>query len=539
MKSCFLFLSKKMSAENTDVFLNISERQSNIRRNDGVRTFSITQNKCYLPEAPFTSDQETNIKITSGEHDINQLRDTYLDMTFTAVVSINVNIANAENSRIFVGWKNSTECLRQLQVLNMNTDTKYIQRECAKEGFLMGTYKSQEEKRNNPFAHSLYSDVEYGINSISGGYYDLTSTLAANTQVEVTLHAIVPITDLLVFKEFDEIPGLLGDITLKFYINKNSLVWAQVDPKKYYDRIQIQSGSSNRRDDLYNQQPYDRRFIQAGRSGIIFTSYDDTNIEKIIATGPGTLTVHSLTCTRCVCECYGFNVLDNAKKQLVTLYQNPFIIPAKQVDVMNFPNVITTDTTLPTTQYYIGDLGVPLRNVSDIMLVFPMNTTDQTVFINPMLEKVQLKINGKQFPKEAFADTYGARFCAIQVRAGYTLKYVEMDKEWLDSISHSLILSDSVLFDDRVGFWTVSDQTSFVMRFQVERNSSIDRQIFYDGIESGPESVNIQLSFQTTTNTQANIMKRSPQIWLVRDTYWTADSKNGLQYIRYGTPSLA
>ena len=538
MKSCFLFLSKKMSAENTDVFLNISERQSNIRRNDGVRTFSITQNKCYLPEAPFTSDQETNIKITSGEHDINQLRDTYLDMTFTAVVSLSTDIANAENSRIFVGWKNSTECLRQLQVLNMNTDTKYIQRECAKEGFLMGTYKSQEEKRNNPFAHSLYSDVEYGINSISGGYYDLTSTLAANTQVEVTLHAIVPITDLLVFKEFDEIPGLLGDITLKFYINKNSLVWAQVDPKKYYDRIQIQSGSSNRRDDLYNQQPYDRRFIQAGRSGIIFTSYDDTNSENI-ATGSGTLTVHSLTCTRCVCECYGFNVLDNAKKQLVTLYQNPFIIPAKQVDVMNFPNVITTDTTLPTTQYYIGDLGVPLRNVSDIMLVFPMNTTDQTVFINPMLEKVQLKINGKQFPKEAFADTYGARFCAIQVRAGYTLKYVEMDKEWLDSISHSLILSDSVLFDDRVGFWTVSDQTSFVMRFQVERNSSIDRQIFYDGIESGPESVNIQLSFQTTTNTQANIMKRSPQIWLVRDTYWTADSKNGLQYIRYGTPSLA
>ena len=61
---------------------------------------------------------------------------------------------------------------------------------------------------------------------------------------------------------------------------------------------------------------------------------------------------------------------------------------------------------------------------------------------------------------------------------------------------------------------------------------------FFDGIETGTENVNIQLEFDTTTNSSDKLIHFAPQIWFLRETYWTADIQNGLRYWSKGTPEF-
>ena len=65
-----------------DVFESFARLNDLIRKNDGIRNFSIKQNSCYDSDAGFSEDNQTHIRITNSYHDINQLRDTYLRITF-------------------------------------------------------------------------------------------------------------------------------------------------------------------------------------------------------------------------------------------------------------------------------------------------------------------------------------------------------------------------------------------------------------------------------------------------------------------------
>ena len=568
----------------TDVILNMTERQLKLSKNDGTHSFSITQNKCYNHEAPFDDSQETFIKITSNEHDIHQLRDTYLHMVFDVEFTItrsltvkNNTVAIVHNSGapsyLFLGWRNSSEVFRQIEVMNQEFNTGYLQRECGREGFAMGTYKTMEEKKNQKFVHSLYEDVIRHQHGVCGGYYEITSDINNGATLTISnVEVIVPITDIPAFQYMDELPGLLGDIVLKFFVNRNSMVWAQVDPYLTYQAEAKANGVTSELDNKYKYIAYNPKFNQVGNKGVVITNYttptqaQDQTHE--VSPGEITLRVNSLTCTKCVCDCYGYNVQDDVKTILLDTFRN-FYIPCKQVDVVNFTTpiwrshkvhyievekqkvpvldedgkqVYEDDGKTPKTQEkdvevlkekdadvpdkitYTSDLTLPLRNVSDILLVFPKNQQDQTVFQNPVLQKLQLRINGKQFPKEPFEDTSGARFTAIQIRAGYNEKYCEIDKEWLDSINRNI-------------YWTgyQFNDSACVIRFQLKRNCPDGREMVYDGIETGTENVNLQLSFVASKETDKELIKNNPQLWLVRDTFWTASAQNGLKYYKYGS----
>ena len=286
---------------------------------------------------------------------------------------------------------------------------------------------------------------------------------------------------------------------------------------------------------IYIYIDYDPTFNQVGRTGKII---DDYGSWAWVPTASNVkLTIDKLTCTKCVCDCYGYNVNDACKAKLAKMFSKESIsyIPCKQLDVVRYtvPIFRTYDANPINPQLvavpggdidYTGDLTVPLRNVSDILLVFPKNGTDQTVFSNPALKKLQLRINGKQYPKEPFDTTSGARFTAIQVRAGYNEKYCEIDKEWLDSINRN-ILWNGYRFND----------TACLIRFQLKRNTPDGREMVYDGIETGTENVNIQLSFMATSETNTDIKTCNPELWLIRDTFWEASAQNGLKYYKYGS----
>ena len=143
-----------------------------------------------------------------------------------------------------------------------------------------------------------------------------------------------------------------------------------------------------------------------------------------------------------------------------------------------------------------------------------------------MLEKLQLRIQGKQYPQTPLANTYDGRFFAHQLRASDVGSFYEADHEYINSLITPIGKNDVN---------SITDITSFLLTFQTERSS---HNVFFDGIETGNENVNIQLEFNTSSSTPDAHKNHAPQMWLLRETYWTADVQNGLRYWPKGTPEF-
>ena len=56
-----------------DVFESFQSLNNVIKKNDGIRSFSIKTNSCYDSDAPVSEGTQTHIRITNNFHDINQI----------------------------------------------------------------------------------------------------------------------------------------------------------------------------------------------------------------------------------------------------------------------------------------------------------------------------------------------------------------------------------------------------------------------------------------------------------------------------------
>ena len=443
--------------------------------------------------------------------------------------------------RIFLGWKNANEIIRQLRIYNAGNDTTYLQRYSSIEGFLYSTFKPNEEKKNNLFAHTSYENARTGFRGICGGYIEIDPKATSGDYIETAakeaspmttktdftvkgLEVILPITDILCLRSFEDYPGALGDITLGLYLNKSSMVYCQCDPKITYDQNYfITHDKFVEAPDSYSQAVYTRGFTQIGQQCTMIDDY------STCTSSINRLSIRQLRCTKLTCDCYGYNVTQECKKQILNIFNSdePFIIPSNQVDVYNFLNIIGTrnGSTIEKSTIFSDDIAMQLRNVSKICIVFPKSGSDVTTFTNPMLNKVQLRIQNKQYPQIPFANTYDSRFYTQMLRASDVGSFYEADKEYINSLITPRKQNDN----------TYTDLTSFILTFQTERSSD---NVFFDGIETGMENVNIQLDFQPTDNTNPAHYNHAPQLWLLRETYWTADVQNGLKYWAKNTPEV-
>jgi hypothetical protein len=106
-------------------------------------------------DVPFDTQTMAHLRITSKE-DMTQL-----SKYFDEVVSMNnphnaINAAFANDFRVFVGFKNASDSIRQLEFDNNGRDTGYLQLHHARESFAYHTYDPKSQKNNKKFSHSLY-----------------------------------------------------------------------------------------------------------------------------------------------------------------------------------------------------------------------------------------------------------------------------------------------------------------------------------------------------------------------------------------------
>ena len=550
--------------------------------NEGIRQFSILSNNCFASDVPFTDSDEVHIRITNERHDISQLDQTYLTFTIDATVDIQTNepirlwstwagVTTTEMYpfAFFVGYKNSAECFRQLQIESAGM----LDKEVAKASFIYNTLHPSEQKMNEPFAHTLFQDALNIKPNVAGGYFSLyydqcvnvpldnsdrtvkpeysnliettefatpqahkAFTLKNQHEIVVPMTFTVPIKNIIQFQSFQDWITSYGDIVLKFYLSRDSLVFCQCDSRAiFYDHmasINTISGYNYNRDSSFNQQ-----FTQIGQTATWQITFDacrsptaggphDGQSYHYHRVGPVTLKLVNLRCTDLKCDCYGFNVTDTVREQLHNLFtkQNPLIIPAQQMDVRTFSYPIEESSS-----HYFSDISYTLSNATDFIIVFPQNSNDINCFQNPMIQNIQLLVNGVMYPNLPFENSWGHRFVTSMIKAadfqdfyGISSDYYNslMSKRWYDT-THDRIAKSMI------------DDSSFFITMQVERNSS---GYYFDGLTSNNLATNINLQFD---HDKIAVSTTPPQIWVVKDTFWTVDNESGLVYHEEGEPEVA
>lgn len=515
-----------------DVFNSFIALNDLIVKNDGVRKFQQTINSCYDSDVPFTDDKQTHVRITNNLNDINQLSDAFINMKLKVNIQLNKTFTAAaafpDTLKLFVGLKNSNELIRQLELENNNVDTNYLQTEGTREGFAFSVYKPKSEKVIKKYSHSLYNNVHNYDNSICGKAFDPT-TFTINTPQDVEFNVVIPINDLLALQCLEDWPRHFGDIVLKYYINKNALVWCQIDPTKVaqlHNYVHETITDTNLALVCGNIYKYDRKFTQIGMPAKVITGLAETTAVGTIE--EATLSVNYITVNECKVTIPGYSVTQECMKKLQTLFtpEKPFIIPSQQIDVRNFglkPNAGGIDT----------DFSYALHNVTDCVLAFPKDSRQLTCLENPMLNELQLNLDGKLYPEKAI-ETVGERFFTMMLNASDLDGLFECTEEYEDSLTRSLNKENGTKL-----VRTYKDQTSFLCTIQTERNGA---GLFFDGLESGNTNVTVGLHakpmFTGTNDTYCGlaITPPPPQVWFTRDTYWSWDPQNGLKYHKTGTP---
>ena len=90
--------------------------------------------------------------------------------------------------------------------------------------------KPEDEKKRRRFVHSLWENVVNYSQTIAGSYVNLNN-FKTNGRCQTEFDLNVPFDDLLAFQAFDLFPnGLIGDLSIRFQVSPQGLVWAVLDP---------------------------------------------------------------------------------------------------------------------------------------------------------------------------------------------------------------------------------------------------------------------------------------------------------------------
>ena len=187
-------LRGKMSEGNSVAYFENLRRIISV--NDGKRKCGDVIVQVQNAQPPFNSGQKTTMLVADPTFDI-----TNIDKSF-AIVDVEVAIrahglqGSIDNTndpnhllKVFVGFKNSNEALRETNMTSNGRETCYKSNALAIEGFAYSNTKSSQEKERKRGVHTTYDNVFNYRQSVCGTYIDLaafkggTETVSAKFQI--------------------------------------------------------------------------------------------------------------------------------------------------------------------------------------------------------------------------------------------------------------------------------------------------------------------------------------------------------------------
>ena len=446
---------------------------------------------------------------------------------------------------------------------------EYVQNEMIRESYAYNSIRSKESKQNSPHSHSLWENVCQMSPNVAGIYIPLKNFCYNDgenaTYVNVKLELIIPFTDQLALQAWRLYPNrILGEIEEEINTSLNGLVWCQLQPQ-IVGEMKKKLNTFNYGELNAPTLPLSNCFNQIGSSGNVVykisyakmflqdnsiyqcTSSRYTN-EALLSTPlvlqlfvrenklilkPGSQPLITLGRTNLM----GFGVKPDVVEGLLQSLHEPIIIPSQELTRYIFEQNIS-DRGINVRRF------VPLRNATNITMMFPRYTNECTVFQNINHLRAQLRIDKRNYPHLEFENTWDARFVQYQLMAN-ELDGNEAPPEFLESISKPTQYK-SPLDSEIYRLKTFSyDNTNFGINFQLERGNS---GYVFDGLDTNTRDVEIQFiadsnSINPLTNSyyypdvnNQDIHPPSPEMWICSDTYWTWSVDNGVQYHKEGVP---
>ncbi|KAA6403820.1 MAG: hypothetical protein EZS28_000655 [Streblomastix strix] len=153
---------------------------------------------------------------------------------------------------LFIGLKSASQVITEYTIYHRGrTIDGTLQNDSTTEQFVYNTVKPRSEKNNRKHIHSLNENIHKNEISVCDTYVTIREIgEAIKGQVSIPyimpirFRLSIPLDDILVFSGFTDYPNsLFGDLKIKFKINPNAFVFAQMNPlisiAKYYTMNKI------------------------------------------------------------------------------------------------------------------------------------------------------------------------------------------------------------------------------------------------------------------------------------------------------------
>ena len=557
--------TKNTGNDEGDVLSFFQNKMRNlIQRNGGDHSFSFVMEEFTDKDAPMAVGTKTKIKLTHSGHTITQIEKSFSTILLDFVLQLNeaIDVSADVNGihKLFVGFKNAVEFYEDCRFwVDGKLLSSYRQDELQRESFAYNTIKPRDAKATSKFSHSTWENVSQYSPSVCGCYVDLKD-LADGQRHKFTIELTIPFTDQLALQAWQLYPNAIcGEIEEEVKTSLRAMVWCQVNPNVVKDTLQFLD------DKVIDEElpaviPITRKFTQIGNPSQIVSEYKQLQtitegegedaVEKLeplregaiavkagektysLSTKKLTLTVHGGTIQLGRSNLAGFGLKHGAYEGLIRELQTPLLIPSQELTREIFegsakPNGLEISKS------------IPLKNCTNITMMFPKSPTDITCFDNIMYQNVQLTVNKQTYPDTEFSNTCTARFYQHQLIANELDGALEATQEFEDSFTQPL--NDPITGKRYKN--CRSDGTSFGINFQLERSNA---GYVFDGVDSGSNSITVtfrgQPMYRGNDDTYyipdaelPDTHPPGPEAWLCSDTYFTWSTR-GIEYYPRGIP---
>jgi hypothetical protein len=523
-----------------------------IAMNDGKRECGTLVVNCSNQQAPFDFNQKTDIKITSPHWDITNTRKGFLTARLRFEITaagLNAGSTWGDNdtlAKLFIGFKAASQAVREMSVWHNNEQTNYHSKYLVQEGFTFGAFRPWTARDKKRFIHTLYENAVAYMPDVCGTYINIKDFFDAGGNLRpqtVLIELNIPIVDFLPLQCFNKWSKDFGELFLELYFSEHALVVATCNPQDVMDNKRFLQTDVIASEQLVgNPFKFTHRFTQIGDP---FTSFTTVKYNAAGANPSntaftiGTVTLHvaSAHCEELTSTVRGYKISEAARAAILQkCIQEPLVIPAQELRYYAFP-------AGPDTGGIHTNLQVPYKNITCACVVFPKTPHQITCFENPMLQNLQLKIDGDFIPNKAYSTT-GARFLQEQLILTDLDGNLQATKEYTESIVN--------MRNNPVGGarWqnSLGDDTSFIAIFSTER---LDGGYVYDGKDTKGQNVNTEINagpqftgindtyYYCATDAAGNVFPDvhppPPQLWLCQDTFWVFNGHH-FQYFNDRSP---
>ncbi|KAA6403791.1 MAG: hypothetical protein EZS28_000684 [Streblomastix strix] len=521
-------------------------------RNDGEHHYSIKEIK---PESqmPALFDKEILISLSDTDHDVSQIQNSFLSIVLTANVQFDNKFEGFEDSYkdgtiLFIGLKSASQVIREYTIYHRGrTIDGTLQNDSTTEQFIYNTVKPRSEKNNRKHIHSLYENIHKYDTSACGIYVtkrEIEEAIKDQVSIPFTIpirfRLSFPLDDILVFSGFTDYPNsLFGDLKIKFKINPNAFVFAQVNPfismAKYYTMNKTDLMASGP-DKLKNidllfrnwrlRYQYTKQFTQMECTADLTTKISidqitDSGLKNLMCSiSPVTLSIKNYVVTEVTANMSGYKATDDCLQRVREIYANrPFVVSSQRVEAQSFPTSATT-TGIRTSQ------NIPLSHVTDLCLLFPKDARATTCYENPCYHNVQVTTCGRNFPDMPM-NTLDQQFFQMQLNASNLDLLFEAIVEFEDALTTPRNTASRRLNAQ-------TDLTSFMITLQCERNSN--GALKFEGLDTNNQNGSVELRgapiYQDDTDCYYNVdlMGKKPPppiLCTIHDTIWLFGPANG------------